>query len=463
MRHLVRIALVPVLFAVGAAARADTPTPALEAARGLRTGALDAPAAARAWSEAGLTPAQARELVRSLYPTAPTLEPGEHRLELEDPHGTRTDLVVVVPGAPRADGRYGLLVVLHGLRGQADQLVPFARRVAPPGYVVAAPTAQFLPPAREAENGRLLQAFGLAGADEDDPGDGDDERRQRARRAIEQAHRAMLPHWWGYEADGFPLLAIDEVRRRVPVDPDRVLLVGYSMGGYGTWNVGLRHPDLFAGVAPLAGGLSRRENVIDRDERVRALLHNARRVPSFFVHGAQDRVVPARFSRTIHAELEALGAEHVYEEVERGGHILRKFLQGDALTDRLAAWLADRVRAPRARRVEHALLDAAHGHAGWLRVEATTSTPARVTGEVHEGNRVVVETRGVARLTVFLDPALVDLSRPVRIEVDGRVVHDGPVAPSLEAVARSFERRRDPSLVLEHAVTVDVAEAPREF
>jgi hypothetical protein len=37
------------------------------------------------------------------------------------------------------------------------------------------------------------------------------------------------------------------------VDPDRVYLGGFSMGGYGTWHLGLRNPDLWAAIAPGAG------------------------------------------------------------------------------------------------------------------------------------------------------------------------------------------------------------------
>jgi pimeloyl-ACP methyl ester carboxylesterase len=37
------------------------------------------------------------------------------------------------------------------------------------------------------------------------------------------------------------------------IDPDRLYLAGFSMGGYGTWHIGLRNPDLFAAIAPGAG------------------------------------------------------------------------------------------------------------------------------------------------------------------------------------------------------------------
>ena len=56
------------------------------------------------------------------------------------------------------------------------------------------------------------------------------------------------------------------------------------LGGYGTWNVGLRYPDRFAGIVPIAGGISRKENVGTRPDTIsRVLLRNGRSVPSFFL------------------------------------------------------------------------------------------------------------------------------------------------------------------------------------
>ena len=46
---------------------------------------------------------------------------------------------------------------------------------------------------------------------------------------------------------------IADVERHYAIDPDRVYLMGHSMGGYGTDNVGIRTPDLFAAIAPAEG------------------------------------------------------------------------------------------------------------------------------------------------------------------------------------------------------------------
>ena len=47
------------------------------------------------------------------------------------------------------------------------------------------------------------------------------------------------------------LRAMDDVKRAYNVDEDRVYLTGLSMGGGGTWHLGLRYPDRFAAIAPV--------------------------------------------------------------------------------------------------------------------------------------------------------------------------------------------------------------------
>jgi poly(3-hydroxybutyrate) depolymerase len=265
-----------------------------------------------------------------------------------------------------------------------------------------------------------------------------------------------LPHWWSYKDDSFALLALDEVRAHYPVDPDRVILTGYSMGGYGSWNIGLRYPDRFAAIAPHAGGISRRENLETRDERSRALLLNGKNLPSFFVHGGSDPVVPTRFSRTMAAELQGLGADVTYIEVPGAGHVIMSFLEGDEHLQQLKAWTAERVRDPHPRRIEHAAIGVYQGADRWIRIDGLTREAGRVAAEVKEDGRIVVDAQGVSALTVFIDPTLIPAGAPVRIEVNGAVVHEGVVAPSAEAVARSFAGRRDPSLVYTRAVRVTV-------
>ena len=67
----------------------------------------------------------------------------------------------------------------------------------------------------------------------------------------------------------------------LPVDPERIYLTGYSMGGIACWDMGARYPDLFAAIIPVA---ARRE--------AGPSLCNMRDIPVWAFHGANDAVVP---------------------------------------------------------------------------------------------------------------------------------------------------------------------------
>ncbi|MFB6135910.1 MAG: prolyl oligopeptidase family serine peptidase [Halobacteriaceae archaeon] len=60
-----------------------------------------------------------------------------------------------------------------------------------------------------------------------------------------------------FNHDGFGRVddveALDVFSERYDVDPDRTYVAGHSMGGHGTWHVGLTHAGRFAGIAPAAG------------------------------------------------------------------------------------------------------------------------------------------------------------------------------------------------------------------
>lgn len=52
---------------------------------------------------------------------------------------------------------------------------------------------------------------------------------------------------------------LDAVKALFNVDEDRIYLTGFSMGGHGTYRLGLRYPDVFAAIAPGAGWTDYRE------------------------------------------------------------------------------------------------------------------------------------------------------------------------------------------------------------
>lgn len=70
---------------------------------------------------------------------------------------------------------------------------------------------------------------------------------------------------------------IDTVSRTHPVDPDRVYLVGFSMGGIGAWEVALDQPERFAAIVPIGGRMGAPADAA-----------RLRQVPAWIINGAED-------------------------------------------------------------------------------------------------------------------------------------------------------------------------------
>jgi predicted peptidase len=90
------------------------------------------------------------------------------------------------------------------------------------------------------------------------------------------------------------------------VDRKRVYVTGLSQGGFGTWNIALLRPDLFAAAVPIAGGGDP------------ALMQRLVNTPIWAFHGAADPVVPVTYSRDSVAALRTLGGQPRYTEYPEG-------------------------------------------------------------------------------------------------------------------------------------------------
>lgn len=93
----------------------------------------------------------------------------------------------------------------------------------------------------------------------DQPGDAG--RGNQAYIRVEPFGRGNNSFRWAGETDVFE--AIASVRRRYNIDPERIVLAGFSMGGAGAWQIGLRVPDMFCGLEINAGVIGNRVSMDD--------------------------------------------------------------------------------------------------------------------------------------------------------------------------------------------------------
>ncbi len=103
--------------------------------------------------------------------------------------------------------------------------------------------------------------------------------------------------------DDAVLALADHIAARHKVDPRRVYLTGLSMGGFGTWSLGLKNPGRFAALAPICGG-GQRIDVLLAGREQRAALQS---LGVWAFHGAKDPVVTLDESERMVAALRLAG------------------------------------------------------------------------------------------------------------------------------------------------------------
>lgn len=100
----------------------------------------------------------------------------------------------------------------------------------------------------------------------------------------------------------------DEVLQDARIDPLRVYLIGYSMGGFGAWSWAAHSPSRFAAIVPIAGGgdPSTGSAFID--------------LPVWALHGADDKVVSVEQTRAMISAIREAGGVPKYSEITGLGH-----------------------------------------------------------------------------------------------------------------------------------------------
>ena len=139
---------------------------------------------------------------------------------------------------------------------------------------------------------------------------------------------------WG-RLDALEVLA--DARKRLRGDPSKTYLTGHSMGGHGTWHLGVTFPDLFAAIGPSAGWISfftyAGGTRYDRPDPIESILNRATS-PSdtlglvtnltgkgvYIVHGDADDNVPVTEARKMAEELGKFHRDWTLYEQKGAGH-----------------------------------------------------------------------------------------------------------------------------------------------
>lgn len=113
--------------------------------------------------------------------------------------------------------------------------------------------------------------------------------------------------WTDPQAEQAVMSLAAAIRDEFAIDRRRIVVVGFSLGGSGTWFLSSRHPDLFTGAIVMAG-------------RTEEPVANLAKIPTYVIHSRDDQVVPFAQAEQRATALERLGRRVRFDSLSGVGH-----------------------------------------------------------------------------------------------------------------------------------------------
>lgn len=240
------------------------------------------------------------------------------------------------------------------------------------------------------------------------------------------------------------MAAVRDAIRRLAIDTDKIYLTGHDIGGDAVWDIGISHPDLWAGVIPF---LARADRYVDR------YWQNAEFVPWYFVAGEMDGGKTAFNARELDRYLKRPRYDATLVEFLGRGH--------EPFSDeiqRLFDWMKRKRRRTAPEEFGVYSMRPTDNFFWWVEFrelpEKSMVAPgnwpqkgaraARLQMRKYEGNKLGIVARA-GRTTVWLSPDVVDFDQPIEIELNGRrmVERGDSPSPSLDVLLEDVRTRGD--------------------
>jgi pimeloyl-ACP methyl ester carboxylesterase len=233
---------------------------------------------------------------------------------------------------------------------------------------------------------------------------------------------------YDYDGSQQPIVldTLRDLKQRYRVDADRVFLFGFADGANLALDVGLSHPDLFAGVIPMCP--------FPRWDLVGKYWRNAQYLPFYLICG--DITGDAyKKNRMMYEEWATRAYNSIMVVCKGRGH---EFFGGELPT--IFDWMAGKKRAggfpelgrnpggvgnneefQSVREADNRFywltLGGLQNRCVWNPANKVPLLPAKVQASIRPNNQIVVWATGVTQLSLWIGPEMIDVERPVTVTV----------------------------------------------
>lgn len=292
--------------------------------------------------------------------------------------------------------------------------------------------------------------------------------------AYPQGIRLVHDTWNTVHGERFLLTILEIAKVQLQIDPDRVYVAGFSMGGTGSWFMSGRHPDLLAASLPFSGvlmaepksQLPRKQDIVGVQH---GLLPNVRNLPMHYTIGLEDTNTMPGTYLFVWDRLQELRAEDPggYTNIyfESFPKLAHAFPPGEP--KKALRFLEQQVRDPFPKTVvwEHATkpfplrTDADQttriGKPSMYWIGCSNPVDRQTIRATRSGNTIEIKTTHRASregITIYLNPEMIDTERDVKVIYDGEEVYRAQPEPDLWTIVETLDFNADRRLVFDRRI-----------
>ncbi len=229
------------------------------------------------------------------------------------------------------------------------------------------------------------------------------------------------------------LQSIRDARKRFHIDSDRIFLAGHGMGGDAAFDIGMSHPDVFAGVIPIAGITG---------DLCKWYWQNSKHLAWYVVSGEYCRDSRAR-NATVINRMMRYGHNIIYTE-----YIGRGYESYYAEIHKLFDWMDLTRRVKYVKEIDVKVMRPGDNRHFWIKAEGfppnviQQARPMILYARVSPGNTITIRS-GADKNTIWLSPDFVDFDKRVAVRMGGRQKFNDFLRLDVEAMLEDLRIRGD--------------------